>query len=560
MTTNYYTIVHVVRELQTAIAGKTIGEFFSQQRGELVVAFVDSSTVVVIGCEPSKNFILTKKNYSRTRKNSFEVFPSLSNVVLKSVNVHPNDRVVTFHLANNQRVIAELFGSKANVVLVDEANKILGAFLKKKILTGQNHEERPPISTTVSIEQFKQAIILSDQSLSSTLKKLYPKLGTVLIRECLHRTGISDETAIGALTENEFQRLFDSIEKLLAELTANPSPRIYFEENTPVCFSIIPLLHLRELHVEEFASVSEALQFYLASEHREKHFEDEKQVLVKAIEREAEQTARTLEKLAEEKVTAQQVDEFERFGKLLTSQLHNINKGDREAVVEDILSGTNELTSIPLDIHLNPAKNAERYFEKSKKLRRTAEEQAERISELSHQQQSLSNLLTLLDEITTRDELKQFLFDHEDKLSTLGIKTTKSGTAKKEQPLPFRVFTVAGGFQVWAGKSSENNDLLTTRHTAKNDLWFHARGVGGSHVVLKIGTGKGEVSKQAIAQAAGIAAHYSKMKNASMVPVTMCEGKFVRKPKGVPAGTVYVEREQTIFAEPALPDNAPSEN
>jgi predicted ribosome quality control (RQC) complex YloA/Tae2 family protein len=124
---------------------------------------------------------------------------------------------------------------------------------------------------------------------------------------------------------------------------------------------------------------------------------------------------------------------------------------------------------------------------------------------------------------------------------------------RKEEQLPFRVFTVAGGFQVWAGKSGENNDLLSTRHTAKNDLWFHARGVGGSHVVLKIGTGKGEVSKQAIEQAAGIAAYYSKMKKSKLVPVTMCEGKYVRKPKGVPAGTVMVEREKTIFAEPALP-------
>ena len=133
------------------------------------------------------------------------------------------------------------------------------------------------------------------------------------------------------------------------------------------------------------------------------------------------------------------------------------------------------------------------------------------------------------------------------------MKTEKSGQVRKEEQLPFRVFTVTGGFQVWAGKSGENNDLLSTRHTAKNDLWFHARGVGGSHVVLKIGTGKGEVSKQAIDQAAAIAAYYSKMKKSKLVPVTMCEGNYVRKPKGVPAGTVTVEREKTIYAEPGLP-------
>ncbi len=144
--------------------------------------------------------------------------------------------------------------------------------------------------------------------------------------------------------------------------------------------------------------------------------------------------------------------------------------------------------------------------------------------------------------------------EHAPLFTELGIRIDKKGHSKKQEPVLFRVFTVEGGFQVWAGKSSDNNDLLTTRHTAKNDLWFHARGVGGSHVTLKVGTGKGEISKQAIEQAAGIAAYYSKMKNSKLVPVTMCEGKYVRKPKGAPSGTVTVEREKTIFAEPKLPE------
>ncbi len=160
-----------------------------------------------------------------------------------------------------------------------------------------------------------------------------------------------------------------------------------------------------------------------------------------------------------------------------------------------------------------------------------------------------------MEEVVTEDDLHLFVKENQEELAKFGIKTKKSGHVKKEESLPFRVFTVAGGFQVWAGKSGENNDLLSTRHTAKNDLWFHARGVGGSHVVLKIGTGKGEVSKKAIEQAAAVAAYYSKMKNSKLVPVAMCEGKYVRKPKGVPAGTVTLEREKTIFVEPALPED-----
>jgi len=71
--------------------------------------------------------------------------------------------------------------------------------------------------------------------------------------------------------------------------------------------------------------------------------------------------------------------------------------------------------------------------------------------------------------------------------------------------------------------------------------------------VLKFGTGKGEISKRAIDEAAAIAAFYSKMKNSKLVPVSMCEGKYVRKPKGAPAGTVTIDREKVVFVEPRLP-------
>jgi predicted ribosome quality control (RQC) complex YloA/Tae2 family protein len=558
MITNYYTIAQVVRELQAAVAGKTVAELFSQQRGELVVTFADSPAIGVIGCEPSNNFILVRKNYSRARRNSLDVFLSLRNVKIDNVSIHPNDRAVAFHIAHGQRLIVELFGSKANVVLVDESNKIIDAFLKKKILIGHQHEERPVVLLQRSKEDFRKQLAVATITLSAQLKKKLPQFGNVLIKETLFRAGFEPDQSPSALTENETQRLFDTIDKLLGELQNNVSPRIYFDEMIPVQLSIIALNHLREYRIQEFASVSEAIQIYLASEHREQHFASDKELLAHAIEREAEQLERTLAKLHAEKITLQQAETLEKFGKLLTTQIHLLHKGDSEAVVEDVLAGTNELISVPLDVHLSPAKNAERYFEKAKKIRRTAEEQSTRIKELSEQQQIFSKLTELLDDITSVETLRQFQEEQRTLLAQVGIKVSKSGEAKKEEPLPFRVFTVAGGFQVWAGKSSENNDLLTTRHTAKNDLWFHARGVGGSHVVLKLGTGKGEVSKQAIAQAASIAAYYSKMKNASMVPVTMCEGKFVRKPKGVPAGTVYVEREQTIFAEPTLPNNEPS--
>ena len=123
----------------------------------------------------------------------------------------------------------------------------------------------------------------------------------------------------------------------------------------------------------------------------------------------------------------------------------------------------------------------------------------------------------------------------------------------EKEKLPFRIFTVDGGFEVWAGKNSANNDLLTLRYAKPDDLWFHARGGSGSHVVLKVRSGKGEPGKKAREQAAGIAAYYSKMKTSGTVAVAMTEKRYVRKPRGSAPGAVVLEREKVIFIHPALP-------
>ena len=125
---------------------------------------------------------------------------------------------------------------------------------------------------------------------------------------------------------------------------------------------------------------------------------------------------------------------------------------------------------------------------------------------------------------------------------------------------PFRIFTVDGGFEVLAGKNSRNNDVLTLRNARPDDLWFHARGCSGSHVILRVASAAGVPGKRAKEQAAAIAAYYSRMRNASSVPVAMTERKYVRKPKGAPPGSVVIERERVIFAVPALPEGSGEED
>ena len=551
MITNYYTLSHVATELEREFAGKTVSEIFTQHRGELVICFKETPAVIIVGCEPAHNFIYARKTFFRARRNSTNLFAGIDSAVIEKVFLHPTDRQLHIQFTDTRELVVQLFGSKANVLLLDANGKINETFLKKSDAKITGIESLQTESGIRTPDAFFS--IYAGQPLMTALKHALPQFGPVCIRELLSRAGQNGEQMVHDFSEHEIARLFDCAQGMKEELLTRPAPRVYFDGTSPVRFSIIPLNHLAHLTFQSFPLVSEAIQAYHAVVYHEKNLLQEKEHIVQVLERERQHTERTLHKITEEAETQNRSEQYELFGKLLIAQLHLLKKGDASAVVENFISSSREIIEIPLDPHLTPAKNAERYFEKAEKSRRSREEQQHRTLELTKRQRTLTLLLDQMEEISTADDLRHFAEEHGNILSHFGLKAEKSGQVKKAEPLPFRVFKVDGGFQVWAGKSGENNDLLSTRHTAKNDLWFHARGVGGSHVVLKMGTGKGEVSKRAIDQAAGIAAYYSKMKKSKFVPVTMCEGKYVRKPKGAPAGTVTVEREKTILAEPGLP-------
>ncbi len=555
MITNYYTLFHLAVELNQEFSGRRVDEIFTQYRGELILSFRETPAVILAGCEPANNYIYARKTFARARRNSTNLFSEVHGMMIERISIHPTDRQIFIRLKDGCELIVQLFGSKANILFVDTSDRVTDLFLKKSDLKNTKLELFSQIQRSDIPEPLHNNIVATygDQPLATALKRMFPLFGSVLIRELLTRAGLNGEQLVVDLLENEIDRLFNGAQRLKEELLSPPSPRVYSNGTLPIRFSIIPLQHLNEFEFQKYEFVSEAIYMFRAHVYHEKTILHEKEGIMKVLERERDHIERTLQKIAVEAEVPNRAEHYEKFGKLLIANLHLIKKGDHIAIAEDFVSGSHDILEIMIDPHLTPAKNAERYFEKAKKSRHAVEEQRHRVAELTERQKSVSQLLTRMEDVITADDLHRFAEENRIELSKFGLETKKSGRVKKEEPSPFRVFTVVGGFQVWAGKSGENNDLLSTRHTAKNDLWFHARGVGGSHVVLKVGTGKGEVSRQAIEQAAAIAAYYSKMKNSKLVPVAMCEGKYVRKPKGVPAGTVALEREKTLFVEPALP-------
>ena len=569
MLCNHFTLVHVARCIHHRCAESRISEVYSQQKQQLCIT-VEARPVqtIVVSCEPAENYVSIREGNFRARKNSVDLFPSLAGKKILSIACDPDDRVVIFKIEDNSTLECEMFGSRANIVLwkhdqnADAPSEIVvDAFLKKKELTGSGRPAKTGRATSsyqrfmgdekLFFDRLKEG---KGENIVSSLKNMMPTLGSVLVKEILLRAGL-DPTAIPSLvSDRDLRRVYSETQKLIAELTAPVAPgqaRIYFEERAPVSMSLIPLRSMEHYTHESFPDVASAVQRFVSVARDSSTFSIDKERIASWLDKERRKADGTLTKIRAEHSEHDRAGEYEFHGKLIMAHIHELRKGVQKATLENIVLPDDypATVSVRLDPSLNPAGNAEKYFEKAKKARVASEDSLLRSTLLEWRLETLRLLEDDLLDVHAKESLKEFHRSHKTLLQEIGYMTEK----EKEALPPFRIFTVAGGFQVLAGKSSENNDMLTTKYAKPNDLWFHCRGASGSHVVLKVNSGEGEPSKTAIHQAASIAAYYSKMKKASSVPVAMTEKKFVRKLKGAPAGSVVLEREKVIFVQPKLP-------
>lgn len=549
MLNNYYTLAALATSLDNRLRGKQIREIYSQEKGELVVAFAEESPALVVSCNPSAICCYLHPAAARARRNSADLFPDAQGTSIDGVSIHPSDRVITFHLRNGFSLIAQMFGPQANALLIDSSGTITYAFKQSRELAGSRLERREaelihdlPLLRSMLQEE-------KGSTVSAILKRVFPTFGALLVHEVIIRSALDPLTAARALTRANIESVCSHALAILAEL-ASPLPRVYLSpEGIPHTFSIVGLQSMANLTEKTFVDIHEAVRFFLSRRRASSGIDKTKSTIIGTIERILDKDRRTVEALKEAQRAGSRADEYESHGKLLLANLHSFRKGDRAVAIP----GEHDLTTITVDEKLSPVQNAQRYFDKAKRSRQASMVGTERLAGIQKRMALGDRLIAEISPVHDQESVRVFMNDHKDELAEFGL----GSKGEVEHHVPFRIFTVDGGFEVWAGKNSSNNDLLTLKHSKPNDLWFHARGSGGSHVVLKVGTGKGEPGKKAREQAAAIAAYYSKMKNAKVVPVAMTEKKYVRKPKGAPAGTVVLEREKVIFAEPALPGKEP---
>lgn len=348
-------------------------------------------------------------------------------------------------------------------------------------------------------------------------------LGTVL-------TPSDSEPPLGPFLEAERQRGRDVGE----EVRMSKIFRIYEIDKKDI-FSPIELHSGKETFCSE--DIFEAISTAIARKGRREHLEQRRIELRRVLSRRHHKLERSITAIQTEAQKAQRGDSLRHMADLLLSSPQPQTTGLDHVTMES-WDGTT------ITIRLNPQKslieNANDYYRKARQADDAAASRQARLPKLQAELSHVEQQLRVVEEATEIKELENMI--HHESRQQRGAST----------PI-FREFDLGDGWTVFVGRNASNNDELTMRFAKQNDTWFHARGVGGSHAVLR---GDGNPPKRILEQAAAIAAWYSQARNASWTPVVYTLKKHVRKPKGAAVGAVTLERESVVMVKPSLPKGA----
>ncbi|WP_187261965.1 NFACT RNA binding domain-containing protein [Pontibacter beigongshangensis] len=515
---NYYFLKQLTLRLNTQLAGMQVATCYSQNKDELILGFARAGEEFYIRAMLTSHFsaLSFPAEFKRARANSVELLEPMLGQVVQEVVQHQNERSFYLRLSGGFVLLFKLFGNRANIVLfqdgepVDLFHKKFGADL-----------ELDPLQMDRPLPQNFATFAAAD----GHLKKIYPTFGDL---PALYLAAQQYENL--ALEEK-----WELVQALLEKLE---QPEAYYitklEGKTRL--SLLPLGDVQHTLHDPLEALNAFTRSYLYETGFERQYEQALQQLTKKLNGTRTVLAQTDSKLQE----LRHDRSYSQTADVLMANLTNIPPRCTEVELYDFY--TDKTRSYKLKPDETPQKQAERLYRKAKNQHlevRQLEEKAER---------KLEEIIVLEDAIAALEAVEGFKALKNFQREYAHLFSTK----QQAQPeIPFRVFA-SEGFKILVGKSAKNNDVLTQRHTHKDDLWLHAKDVSGSHVVIKHQAGK-TVPVTVLEKAAQLAAYYSKRKSDSLCPVLYTPKKYVRKPKGSAPGSVVVEREKVLLVKPDNP-------
>ena len=364
--------------------------------------------------------------------------------------------------------------------------------------------------------------------------------GPVSAKEAAFLAGLTPNIPVAQLDDADFAALADALAELRTWME-KPAPSLRLDENGKVtAMAAFPLSALPKTTLLSYPTVS-ALMID-ADRRLGSYVIPDRERFRRLVRTELSRAREKYEKLGAEIAAAENAEEQKiAADNLMTYQYNYVDHADDAITVTNIYSETGEALTIPLDRRLSIIQNMQAYYKKYDKLKRAqkllaVQQDACRVNirHLESIEASLDSSTRLAEIAEIQEELIASGYLHE--------KMPKKNKDRRAQPFSF---TAPDGMTILVGKNNMQNDALTFRTAAPTDLWLHVRDIPGSHVILR--TGGEAPSEETLHLAAQIAAHFSKARGSSTVPVDYTAIRFVKKPSGSVPGFVRFTHEKTLF-------------
>ena len=458
-------------------------------------------------------------------------------------------------------LIVELMGKHSNIIFCNEDGTIIDSIKRissatssvREVLPGRTYfipntqdEKVNPLETT----REAVAALLKEKPLSIT-KAIYTSftgISPLIANEIAFRAGLDGDAAVASLSETELLHLANHFIWFMEDISAhNYTPNIVRNGKEPIDYASVSLTMYENYDTASFSSISEVLENYYAEKNIYSRIRQKSVDLRKIVSTALERNIKKYDLQLKQQKDAEKKEKYKLYGELLQAYGYGIESGAKFAEVENYYDN-NHLIKIPLDETLSALDNSKKYFEKYGKLKRTSEALNNLIEETHAQILHLESIQNALDIATTADDLVQI----KQELMEYGFIKKNSNTKKeKTKSKPFH-YRSASGYDIFVGKNNYQNDELSFKIATGNDWWFHAKGIPGSHVIVK--ANNEELPDSVFEEAGRLAAYYSKGRGNEKVEIDYLQKKNLKKPSGAAPGFVVYYTNYSLIIDSDISD------
>ena len=531
---------HMVEELRTELLNGRIQKINQPFDQELVLQIRSNrqSHRLLLSAHPVFGRIqLTEMTFENPAQPSTFIMvlrKYLQGAVIESIEQIENDRIVEITVSNKNEIgdniqatlIIEIMGKHSNILLVDKSNHKILEVIKHIGFSQNSYRTLLPGATYIAPPS-------TDALNPFTIKdeKLFEILQT---QELTAKNLQGIFQGIGRDTASELENLL--VNEKLSKF------RNFFKQETNPCltdksFSCVPFSNTIDDH---FSSLSQLLDVFYKDKAERDRVKQQASELIRRVENELQKNRQKLKKQEKELLATENAEEFRQKGELLTTFLHQVPNDQDQVVLDNYY--TNQPITIALDKALTPNQNAQKYFKRYQKLKEAVKYLTELIEETKSTILYLESVETVLNQAGL-DEIAEI----RDELIQTGFIRRRQREKLHKRKKPEKYLASDGKTIILVGRNNLQNDELTFKMARKEELWFHAKDIPGSHVVI---TGNLDPSDEVKTDAAELAAYYSKGRLSNLVQVDMIQVKKLNKPTGGKPGFVTYTGQKTLRVTP----------